>query len=407
MALGGTTLATVAAALKDTYTPEQLKFDVYKMNPTLAQIAKVDDFEGNTIDLSVQHGHGQGVGPTIALATTNQSADLYKRFTVPRKKVYGVGKIDGETIRATRSNKGSLVRALAKAQDGVMKALRRYIAHSLFSNGGGSIGKIAAGGIAGAVITLANPGDTVWFEPDMILQLSVADGTSGAVKAGTVTILSVQREAGTVTCTGNVTAGIATAAAADFIFRNGCFGMPFDGIFTWVPKTAALAATTLYTVDRSVDPTRLGGLRYAGGASYEECLQLAMAFAYQESAEIKKVAMAPLNYQSLVVSLGSKVQYVDIGAVDADIGFKGVQITSPVGTVDVYPDIGCPSGFAVGLDPETWEYHTLEGFPDFLDEDGLSLLRESGADEYSWRMGAMGNLICTDPSQNMVITLPG
>ena len=94
----------------------------------------------------------------------------------------------------------------------------RMSAH-VFRNGGGALAQIATGGISGAVITLAVPAHSRFFQQDQTLRLSTTDGTTGATaNPGTVTVLSVDRALGKITCTASVTAGIATAAAGgDYI----------------------------------------------------------------------------------------------------------------------------------------------------------------------------------------------
>ena len=413
---GANSMTTYANALKKLYRPEVTNAKIYENNPTYAKIRKIGDWEGDgTYNVAIAVSYGQGVAPTIADAKTNRSSDTFERFAVPQVDAYGIGSIDGKLIRNAKSAKGSQApNALMRARDNTTKVFRRYFQHSLFNNGGGALGLIAAGGISGAVITLADPNSVVWFERGMVLQLSADDGTGGGgVRAGTVTILSVNRDAGTITCTANVTAGIAAAVAGDYIFRNGTYNNVFDGIPVYVPKTAALAATSLYGVTRSADVTRLAGLRHetAQGATIKECLLLALARCAREGISPESCPMHPDDLQALVLSEHNQVQYTRSGSAGKlEVGFNGesIKLVSPTGlAIEIYPDAGVTKGECWLLTLSTWEYHYAGGgFPELLQDDGVPMLRESDDDTYTWRLGAIGNLVCVSPQDNMFVKLP-
>lgn len=409
-------MTTYANALKKLYRPEVTNAKIYENNPTYAKIRKIGDWDGDgTYNVAIAVSYGQGVAPTIADAKTNRSEDTFERFAVPQVDAYGLGSIDGKLIRNAKSSKGSQApNALMRARDNTTKTFRRYFQHSLFNNGGGALGQIAAGGISGAVITLADPNTVVWFERGMTLQLSVDDGpANGGVRAGTVKILSVNRDAGTITCTANVTAGIAAAAAGDFIFRNGTYNKVFAGIPVYIPRTAALAATSLYGVTRSADVARLAGLRHetAQGTTIKECLLLALARCAREGIAPESCPMHPDDLQALVLSEHNQVQYTRTGAAGKlEVGFGGesIKLTSPTGlAIDIYPDAGVTKGECWLLTLNTWEYHYAgAGFPELLQDDGVPMLRESDDDTYTWRLGATGNLVCVSPQDNMYVKLP-
>lgn len=412
---GSNSISTYANALKKLYAPTVVSAKIYEKNPTFQRIRKIGDFEGSSYENAVAVSVGQGVGPTIATAKANRSEDTLERFSVPRRLVYGVGSIDGELIRATKTSRGAqAVNALQRARDNNLKAVRRYLQHSLWSNGGGALGKIAAGGISGAVITLDDPNSVVWFERKMILQLSADDGPAAAgVEAGTVTVQSVDRDTGKITCTGNVTAGIATAAAGQFIFRNGTYNAVFDGIPKWIPKTSALAATALYGVTRANDVSRLSGLRFeaAQGANIIEAILLALARCAREGIEPTICPMHPDDLMALVMSGQDKVMYSRGGvAGKLEVGFGGesIRVVSPTGlAVEVYPDAGVTKGDGWLLTADSWEYHYAGGaLPELLQDDGVPMLRESDDDTYTWRVGGYGNLMCVSPQDNMYFKLP-
>ena len=408
-----TTLDTtaIAAVLKTQYTQPKVNNLVYPESPVFAAIKKRTDFVGDNKVIALQYGNPQGRAVDFATGLANISTSVYKKFTVTRKKDYAFGRVDGEAVDAAGTDAGALLNALKKEIDNAFYTAGRSIAAGMFRNGGGARGQISStSNTATATITLANPNDIVNFEVDMVLNTSTTDGTSGSKKAGTVTVLSVDRDAGTITATGNWTAGIGTAAASDYIFQNGDFeavNSMFSGIAAWVPVSAP-SATAFYGVDRSVDPTRLGGLRYtanAGGAIEETLIKCSARLA-REGAMPDMAVLNPIDLGNLVVALGNKVVYDRVKSSDnPDIGFKSVSLMGAKGPIDVVSDLNCPSGGGWMLTKKTWCFETLKGAPRILNLDGNDMRASASADSYIFRIGYYGNLTCDAPGWNAYFQL--
>lgn len=415
MAIAGeNSMTTFANVLKKLYLDKVVEAQTYERNPTYARVKKVGDWEGDgTLNVAIEYGYGQGVGPTIAIAKANRTADVFERFAVPQKDIYAIGSISGKLIRNAKSMRGSQAgAALQRSRNNNTKTWRRYVQHSLFGNGGGALGQV--GSIPSATtIQLLQPADVVWFERGMVLEFSIADGTGGAVKANSFTISGVNRDDGILTFTANVNGGGGNdPAVSDYMFRYGTFGLVPDGIPVYVPKTAALAASTKYGVARANDPTRLGGLRHetAQGATVKECLTLALARCNRENISPDACPMHPDDLQQLVLTEMSAVQYSrTAGASKLEVGFSGdtVKMVSSGITIEIYPDAGVKKGECWLLTMSTWEYHYAgNGMPELLQDDGVVMLRETDDDSYTWRLGFIGNLCCTAPGENMYVKLP-
>lgn len=416
MAISGTnSVTTYANTLKKLYRPEVVESKVYENNPTFSRIKKIGDWEGDgTLNIAVEVNYGQGVGATIALAKANRTADGFERFAVPQVDAYAIGSIDGKLIRNAKSGKGSQAApALQRSRDNNLKTFKRYFQHSLWGNGGGALAQVGSV-VSATVIALLEPNDIVWFEKGMIVQFSTADGTSGAVKANSFTVSAVNRDLGRLTFTANVNGGGGDdPAVSDFMFRNGSFGTVFAGIPVYVPKTAAEAATTKYGCVRATDVTRLSGLRHetAQGSTIIECVLLALARCAREGVTPDMCPMHPDDLQAMVLGAQGQVMYSRNGvAGKLEVGFGGesIKVVSPTGlAVEVYPDAGVKRGDGWLLTMSAWEYHYAgNGFPELLQDDGVPMLRESDDDTYTWRLGAIGNLCCVNPQENMYFKLP-
>ena len=287
--------------------------------------------------------------------------------------------------------------------DGAMQSITRALAVDLYRTGSGSRGQCNANATSTSLV-LKNSDDVTNFEVGMELVFSTADG-GGAVKSGKVSVVAVDRDSGVLTVDAlSAIASGAGVAANDFIFVEGDYDLKIKGLSAWVPATAP-TSTPFFSVDRSVDVTRLGGIRVDVSAlPIEEGLITAASRVAREGGKPTHCFMNYTDYANLEKALGSKVQYVDL-KVKADIGFRGVVISGPRGPINIIPDQNCPSGRAFMLQLDTWKIYSLGKCPRILDSDGLKMLRESSADAIELRVGYYAQLGCRAPGWNANIKL--
>lgn len=401
------------AVLKTQYTQKKVNLLTYKNNPFYAMCPKRTDFVGANKVVAIRNGAPQGrglgsAGFTAGLA--NMSASVYNKFTVTRISDYAFGQVTTEAIRASKSDAGSLVEGLKTEVDGAIYTCMRSLAIGMFGNSGAARGRIASGQ-ATPTITLTNITDVTNFEVGMILNTSVADGTSGAKKAGTVTLTGVDRVLGTLTASGNWSAGIGTVAANDYIFQNGDFEATktgLSGLGAWIPLVAPVGGDNFFGLDRSSDVTRLSGIRdtsHAGGPIEETIIDVA-ALVVREGGMPNKVIMNPLDVAKLVKALSTKVIYDRSKSFDEpDIDFKSVAVQGPAGQLDVVGDINCPQGTGYMLQLDTWCLESLGAAPGILDDDGNRILRSATGDSYIVRVGYYANMTCVAPGWNAVFSI--
>jgi hypothetical protein len=160
-------------------------------------------------------------------------------------------------------------------------------------------------------------------------------------------------------------------------------------------------------VDRSVD-TRLSGCRLAAGATIQATLLALMARAYRDGGLIDHIFVNPTDYRRLVDELSGKVQYIQSKSYGtASAGFSGVQIVGEAGPAVVYSAAFCPSGFAYGLQMDTWLLASAGDCPGNLnDGDRLPGLRDANSDSTEFRLGYYAQLLCYAPWKNGRAVLP-
>lgn len=412
----GLDLTSFSAALKQHYTNMTVQNMVYPDNPFFAMVAKMEEFGGRNLPIPLIYANPQSGSATFsrAQARSTSSATGTKAFLLTRGKEYSVATIDNDTILATKGNSNAFMEAATTEIDGAIYAATRSACQAMYRSGWGTLGQI--GSISTTTITLLQVEDVVNFEVGMELDLAASE-SSGATRAyGTSTngliITAINRVTGVLTFGFNVTDvtnGIPTAAANDFIFRRGdrdaaaASILKLVGLEGWIPATAP-TSTAFFGVDRTADVTRLGGLRYDGTSiPIEEALIDAATLVAREGGKPDTCFISYGKYGSLEKSLGSKVQYVNLNV--GEIAFRGIQVNGPRGSIQVIPDQNCPANRAFMLTMKTWKLYSLGKAIQLFDTDGQQMLRQSAADGVEVRVTGYLNLGCSAPGWNCNVQL--
>lgn len=379
------------AIIKHLYPdPNDVLIAMYENNTLFAMLKKNFAGYGKNWHRPVRIAHTAGRSHTFSTAKKNKAASVVKEFQINVTDNFSLYSVGGRLQRQTSNSKGAFVDAFEFELDSAMDAMKRNMGYEPFFNGGGSIGQVGSGSTT-QTITLLNINDIVKFEAGQVLVTSVGDGAAiaGPVKPGTVTVASVDRDAGTVTVsalTWNDAGGIQTVAANDYIFTEGDFGLGIKGLDAWIPATAPTAGDSFFLLDRSIDPTRLAGsrvdLRTLGP---EEQAQKMAQVSHRNGGKMSHLFYNDIDYLALVLALGSR-RVVSNTEVEGQIGFEGVKISTGYGTVEAYADYNAKQGTAWGLELKNWQLSGPGQFPFIEARDGNRLLREDTADAFEGRI---------------------
>lgn len=425
------------ASLKELFTDNKdyMKDVVYAENPFFALVPKnesSDGFAGKYIPVPIEYSNPMGRSHTFANAQGNQTASGLQSFFVYVIEDYQLVTITNLLLEQTKSNAGAFVDAAKLQLDGGFQNLSNNIAFELFGSGTATRGTINAAAVTGSgpySFILANPQSVVNFEVGMTIQASATDGgaiiptgSPSAPDLGTVT--AVNRGTGQITFTIAAGAPQSDWLAGSFITVQGDIPaaggsgsgpigttgsyLALSGLAAWIPSTDPASGQTFWGVDRSVDPTRLAGLRFdASSYTIEEGMTNALAYANREGAHPDIVIMDFNSYAGLVNSLGAKVQYVSVEHDEVEVAFEGVRFHSAYGYVTVLADRSCPPNTAYVLTMNTWKLRSLGKVPHILTYgmEGLEGLRVGNADALEIRIAYYGNLVCSAPAWNMVVKL--
>lgn len=408
MPAGDATIAALTNILKTRYDQKVFYQLFYRKAPFLGQISKEEKFGGNNARISLRYGAPQGGSFLFNIAQANVTSSSDVGFMLTRSKDFQVSGISGEALAAGDGDENAIYNTLRGEMEGSMRNLNRSLQICSWRNGGGQRGQgNSAYSVAGATATLSQSADITGFEVGMKIDFSFDDGFNnggvllGVRLGGPLTILAIDRTAGTITFTANVTT-LTGATNADFLFRQGDYSLGPAGVLRWVPAVAPVAGDNHFGVDRSVDAVRLAGIRYTGnGGNKEETLVDAAELAGREGAEDLTAFINNLDRSDIIKSLGSKAVYEPAKDTDGTIGYRALNIEGPDGTIKVFSEVNVPRGRFFLLDMETWVLKSAKGVPRVLDDDGIKMLREANNDGYQWRMGGYFQYGCEAPGYNL------
>lgn len=353
--------------------------------------------------VTVQHSGASGVSADLGIAIDNADQGGYIQFYVQPKLSYAAGVIGGPLMLAA-TEPGAIVNVLEEAVESITHGLGRSIAAQMYGDGSGSLGKIDASSVLTTdTIKLVNTSDAYRFETKMKVQAWSGSGSTLRNAGAAIEIKSVDYDAGTITATAPWNTVISAIATGDHLIRQGDFMNVAVGLAGWLPKTAPAPGDNFFGVDRSVNPSRLGGIRIAGSASIDETL---MTAANKVAAVGGKPDFCVVNYMDFnEISLTRQSHLViKDGSNSSTLGFESFKIMGPKGPIDVIPDSDCPQGTAYMLTSKSWVIGSAGDLPHIIDQNGSWLIPGARTDTYQMRMRGFWNLYTNAPGHNAVIS---
>lgn len=427
------------ATLKELYSDDSwvMKDLVFDKNPFLAMVGK-DETEmgmgGKSFPVPVMYDTGAGRSANLGNAQTYQTAPQTAEFQCTRVSNYSVATLTNDFLRASASSIGAFMPAAELNVKSAFRNCSNDLAHDLFGDGSGTRGSYGAnsgaGSISAGVITLDNLGMVYQFGVGMALvSFSISGQTpTQSTSAAIGYVIAVDTGLGTITvsATQGGAAGVPTSWSTAFPYLaqigdvnfianglNTANMLKIAGMGAWIPSVAPSGSDSFFTVNRSVSPTKLAGLRFSGGAS--ESIQDALIDAVNQLAANSSEAgdpdyiwLNPVSYQTLVKQLTSQANYVNVKHDEIDISFKALVLPTANGEIAIMQDRNCPAQTAYITTLKTWKLRSLGKvpqfltFPGFYDQLGFPV---PGSDAVELRVGYYGQLTCNAPGANAVVPL--
>jgi hypothetical protein len=411
---------TLANIYKKLY-PEGIEHLVLAESPTLGLMPKWAKMFGDGKELAWRVNNGGQVSASFSVAQARTGQSTINKPLIKRKALYITKTLDHESLEAAENNSGALVDLVEEATNNAMDELKRTAGQLIIGdkyNGSatGAIGRISAGSNVGtATITLDDPTMINNFYPGQTLCAFDAPANALRSAGAVVTVSSIDEEAGTITATGNWSAGIAAVAASDYIVPEGNYKAVQAGMFAWNPATliAAGAGDSFFTVDRG-GSIAMQGCRYAPAAgSVDEVLIAALHLHDAHGGRNDTTIMNPIDFGNLIQQ-SNTLQRINENAVGsngkkiADLSFEGIVLNGPRGKVAVYSDPYMPRYKAKIYKRSDFRILTMKEMFRLLVKGANSegMVRTSNADSSELRFGGYWNTALDCPRNMMDVTIP-
>jgi hypothetical protein len=417
--MGTPATSTNYKLLRDLWPQKSIYEVLFEVSPTVGLMPKDTSFYERKRYIDVGYGAPQGVGPLFGQAKAAKTPSKAGEFAITPVTYYGLVSLEGRLMRQAKGDKALIVKPLARESRNVIWQWKRDLSALIHGNGGGAIGQIDTTttiSAANQTVTLLDKTKIRFFESGMTLNSSTADGTSGAVKPGQLTIASVDIVAGTFTVNeAGLTVGIPTIAQSDYLFRAGVFGNVVTGIGGWMPASAPSGGESFFGQDRSLANYRLAGLRLtATGKSPREAALYAAKEVYKNGGKPDTYILSvddwynlSLELQSAGALLMTKAPSAPIGKYNFGLAYDAIQIMGPAGPIKCVADPDCPVGTAWMLTLDTWVLASTGELVAFIEGGGgpNNLMMENDADAWEARLVGDFQLYCEAPGWNARVTL--
>lgn len=384
--------------------------------------------DGPSYNGSVRYRSTTSSSPVASTAFSSGNAEAYAQFAFTYAKYFTRAQIAYDVIQASRNapKSGALAKLVVESEKSAHETMGVRLGEAIWGDGGGSIGQLnGSGSVTGtAALSLTNPSDLAKWQSGMIINSSATNGNSGTVRAGSVQVANVDIINNLITPVGNWNAGIAAITNADFLFEQGGFGLGCAGIPAIIPDSnnRPTAGNPFFGVDRAaLDPARLAGLNYNGGGSPDQVSTLISALSLAQTFNNKNGPQTGFlhynDYTNVVKSLGSRsfmtqdVMGKAQGNTNVTIGYSGIKVTGPGGSVELYPDTFVPSGTSIAghnagswlLNLESWVLASYAEVPQAIDYNGIEWNRIMTDQFYAKDYFHAVAIYCAAPFKQMAV----
>jgi hypothetical protein len=377
-----------------------------------------EDMVGMQVPIPILTGHGQRQGTVFSTAQANTSKHRSDKFVIEMSDHSVVVDIGHKELVAGRSNAGTFLEAKVVETNGALEQEGEILSLLLWGNGGGAIGRRASASTN--VITLTDPSTVANFEIGMGIVASDNDGdvATDALRDGSTTVASIDREAGTVTLTS--AAAIDSFTNNDYLFRASDFygdtgNVIVKGLQAYITSDSTSSIQALWGVTqatRQADPQRWAGCRvpsanYAN-KSIEERIKLLGTFMTGRFKAKRPTHgfMHPEDWQSLEVLMNARGQRT-LKEEETRFGFSKIEAVMGGGVLPIFQDRHCPVGHFFALSMKNWKLYSMGKIIRQVDEDGMTMMRKASSMDFELRWQSYLQLGCNKPLDNGRVPLTG
>jgi hypothetical protein len=350
-------------------------------NVLLGRVKKDFDFVGKRMDIAVPTSFAGGVG-SGSLPTANYAA--IQDAVIEAKKMYAVGQVDRESIKAASSNEGAFIELTKFSTQKAVESWMRNMSRALFNDGSGKLGQFSgsASGTASApviTVTAASWKEANWEEKDYINVNSLSSVWEVVSVDPSTKAITLARISGSDDLT-------AIGVGTHSVYMQNSKDNDPQGLKGVLDATGG----TLYGVSVGRRWQAAAQIAAGGAGITPDALNQGMMEIQRKSGKVPNLIITSFTqYRKLLNLLEDQKQYLlDPRATDlvGKVSFKGLEFMSAAGPVGIYPERFCEDDRVYLLNDN---FITIKHRPDFgfFDDDGTVFLRDASSDSYSFRYG--------------------
>lgn len=366
---------SVYKLIRSLWPKKAIAEQIYKGSPFLGLVKKDTNFGEKIRYVSVGTGAPQGVGAEYGVAKRNKTPGTAEEFQVQTTSYYGAFSIEGQLYRRYKytGNTGLLVDPMGRDSKLLMRQIKNDLSSFIHGNGGGALGRIkSTSTLSSQTITLDAGADRRRIVKGMTLWASTADGTSGSMLSGEVTVASVGGTPTAPTITINESswsAAISGITTTSYLFRAGATGSGSGGagvlygLDAWCPEHSGSPSAFL-GVTRTNAPDQLAGncLTATTKSPRQRIMEASQIQADTGAADGKLVyLLSTRNWVNLYNELASANALVmtkspssPMGSLSVGVDYDSIRIIGAGGPIDVVADPWMPDTVERLLNMDTW-----------------------------------------------------
>lgn len=398
------TIAALTKMYKTIYMNRDLSNQAKRKTTAFDLVAKYDDFDGANLTFPFNYNMPVGVSPSFPLAQASPSASGFDNWVMStRKTLYGFLTIDAQAMKAARKDIGAFLRLRQKETNEILSYMKMVLGgHAFWGDGAGNIAQIASvtGSAPVTAFTLAEPRDAIKFHLNQRLQFNATrTGTAGGIKATVYKVTGVNRASGVISV--SQVSGAVDPAANDYVYTEGSYDAFPLGVGAFIPASdpgVNGVPTSLLGMTRTDDPVMKSGWRASWQGSIEETAKYLVSLMGQYfDRENSALWLSRANWFRLEQELTAQGRKVIDARATQVFGSPALLLLTPEGEIPVVCDSYAPHDCFYILDMSAVEVHHLDNLIHIVDDDGLSLIRQTADDGVEIRFRSWSENIIQRP----------
>lgn len=399
------TIAALQKMYKTVYVGRDLSNQAKRRTVAYDMVSKFDDFDGANLTIPFNYALPVGVSPTFATGQANPQSSSFDNWVMTtRKTLYGFLTIDAQSMKASRKDIGAFLRLRQKETNEILSYMKMVLGgHAFWGDGAGNLGQIAT--VAGAnpitSFTLATPTDAIKFHLKQRLQFNATrTGSVGTLKVAVYQVTGVNRVSGQITVS-RVAGTTPDPAVNDFVYMEGSYDSFPIGMSGFIPASdpgVNSVPTTLLGMLRTDDPVMKSGWRAAWQGSIEESAKYLVSLMGQYfDRENTVLWLSRGNWFRLEQELTAQGRKIIDARATQVFGSPALLLLTPEGDIPVVADGYMLNDTGFLLDMSTVETHHLDNLIHIVDDDGLSLIRQTADDGVEIRFRSWSENLVVHP----------